>query len=163
MRRADQHGIFNLWVIAGMIGVGLALLCLVVGLLWATRPAQGELAPATAVLTIIAAPTTTPIPPTPTQPAATDTPGLGIPPAPGNITLDAYVQIMGTSGAGLRLRSDPGLNGEIRFLALESEVFQVRDGPRQQDGYTWWFLAAPADDSVRGWAVANYLAVVQNP
>jgi hypothetical protein len=51
----------------------------------------------------------------------------------------------------------------VRFLGLEAEVFQVSDGPRQVDGYTWWFLVAPYDASVQGWAVANYLAVVQNP
>jgi hypothetical protein len=162
-RRAVQPGLFNPWVIAGMIGVGFLLLCMVIGLLWATRPAQQELPPATAALTVIVAPSATPIPPTPTPASATDTPSLEIPPAPANITLDAYVQIIGTGGAGLRLRSDPGLQGEIRFLALESEVFQVQDGPRQQDGYTWWFLVAPADQTIRGWAVANYLAVVQNP
>jgi hypothetical protein len=75
----------------------------------------------------------------------------------------AYVQITGTGGDGLRLRADPGLEGEVRFLALESEIFQVTDGPRQEGDYTWWFLVAPYDDKVKGWAVANYLTIVQNP
>jgi len=61
------------------------------------------------------------------------------------------------------LRSEPGLKGTVRFLGLEAEVFQVYDGPQQADGYTWWFLVAPYDANVQGWAVANYLNVVQNP
>jgi hypothetical protein len=56
-----------------------------------------------------------------------------------------------------------GLEGVVRFLAIESEVFQVTDGPREVDGYTWWYLTAPSDGTVQGWAVANYLAVIQNP
>jgi hypothetical protein len=75
----------------------------------------------------------------------------------------AFVQVTGTSGDGLRLRAEPGLIGEVRFLGLESEVFQVKDGPRQVDEYTWWFLAAPYDESVQGWAVGNFLALAQNP
>jgi hypothetical protein len=86
-----------------------------------------------------------------------------VPPAAGDIVIGDYVQVTGTGGDGVRLRSDPGLNGTILFLGLEAEVFQVSDGPRQVDGYTWWFLVAPYDNSVRGWAVANYLAEVQNP
>jgi hypothetical protein len=49
------------------------------------------------------------------------------------------------------------------MLGAEAEVFQVSDGPREIDGYTWWYLVGPYDESRRGWAVANYLSVVQNP
>jgi len=63
----------------------------------------------------------------------------------------------------LRMRSRPGLEGEIRFLGYEAEVFHVTDGPQSADGYTWWYLVAPYDESIQGWAVANFLAVVQNP
>jgi hypothetical protein len=49
------------------------------------------------------------------------------------------------------------------MLGVEAEVFQVRDGPRDVDGYVWWFLVAPTDETRGGWAVSNYLAVVQNP
>jgi hypothetical protein len=79
------------------------------------------------------------------------------------IGVGAYVQINGTGGDGLRLRSDPSLEGEVRFLALEAEVFQVQDGPQECSGYIWWFLVAPYDEKVRGWAVSNFLTVVQNP
>jgi hypothetical protein len=74
-----------------------------------------------------------------------------------------FVQVIGTGGDGLRLRSEPGLNGEIRYLGLESEIFRVDDGPTMLDGYTWWLLVAPYDETVRGWAVSNYLKSVPNP
>ena len=73
------------------------------------------------------------------------------------------MQITGTGGDGLRLRTEPGLNADVRILGAEAEVFLVQDGPRQVDGYTWWDLVGPYDSTRRGWAVSNYLAVVQNP
>ena len=79
------------------------------------------------------------------------------------IAVGAYVQISGTGGDGLRLRTDPGLDSEVRILGAESEVFQVEDGPKDVDGFTWWYLVGPYDASRRGWAVSNYLSVVQNP
>jgi hypothetical protein len=81
----------------------------------------------------------------------------------GVIAKGALVQISGTGGDGLRVRSEPGLQGEVLFVALEAEVFQVVDGPRQGDGFTWWYLAALYDNSLSGWAVANFLEVIQNP
>ncbi len=77
--------------------------------------------------------------------------------------MGAYVQITGTGGDGLRVRAEAGLKGAVRFIALEAEVFQVTDGPQEADGYTWWYLVAPADESRQGWAASNYLTVVQSP
>jgi len=73
------------------------------------------------------------------------------------------VQITGTGGDGLRLRSEPGLGNTIRLVAMESEVFLVLEGPQTGDGLTWWYLAAPYDETRRGWAVSNYLATVKSP
>ncbi|HZD55175.1 MAG TPA: hypothetical protein VE136_00510, partial [Anaerolineales bacterium] len=81
----------------------------------------------------------------------------------GEVAIGAYVQITGTGGDGLRLRTGPGLSNEVRFLGLESEVFEVRDGPQEADGYTWWYLVAPFDETRNGWAVSGFLSVVQNP
>jgi hypothetical protein len=61
------------------------------------------------------------------------------------------------------LRTEASLNSEIRFLGLESEVFEVLEGPEVADDFTWWFLVAPFDPDRRGWAVAPYLAVIENP
>ncbi len=148
------------WVIAGSVVVALGLFCALLLGLWITRPASPETVPSTAMMNIIPLPSPTP---TAVIPTPTPTPEAVPSPPPGELALDAYVQVTGTGGDGLRIRSDPGLNAEIRFLGLESEIFQVKDGPRQVDGYTWWYLVAPYDENVRGWAVSNFLMVVQKP
>jgi hypothetical protein len=153
-------------------GVILAAILIALGMLlaaflavWAGRPASQPAAAYTAVMTVIAAPTATPTATPVPQPTATE--ALEAPPAPppGVIAVGAFVQITGTGGDGLRLRAEPGLGAVVQFLGLEAEVFEVIDGPREVDGYTWWYLAAPFNGSLerRGWAVANYLGVVQNP
>jgi len=81
----------------------------------------------------------------------------------GGIGVGMYVQITGTEGDGLRLRSGAGTTNPPRFLGREAEVFQVRDGPKDADGYTWWYLVTPYDESRSGWAAANFLAVVTEP
>jgi hypothetical protein len=73
------------------------------------------------------------------------------------------VEVSGTGNLGLRLRAEPGLNGEVRYVALETEVFQIQDGPQRRDGFVWWYLVAPFDPQRAGWAAANYLSLVQNP
>ena len=72
----------------------------------------------------------------------------------------ALVQVAGTGGEGLRLRERPGLDAPIKFLGLESEVFQLREGPVEQDGFTWWLLENPYDAAKFGWAVGDFLYVL---
>jgi len=84
-------------------------------------------------------------------------------PLPGEITLGAHVQVTGTSGDGLRLRAEPSIGSQVRLLGSEAEVFRVDDGPLTVDGFIWWYLVGPFDENRRGWAVSNYLKVVQNP
>ena len=148
----------------GAVALAILLMCATLSLVWITRPNQAASGPSTAVLSIIQAPTSTPVVDTP-MPTTAQSSTQAVPPAPlpGTFGVGAYVQISGTEGDGLRLRSAPGLQGKVEFLALESEVFQVRDGPRDADGYTWWFVVAPYDETVQGWAVSNFLKVVQNP
>ena len=154
----------NPWVIGGAILTALILLGTTFALIWLTRPGLSAAGPATAVLKVIAVPTSTPVPDTPTpQPDITPSPTIPPNPEGGVIEVGVYVQITGTGGDGLRLRADPSLDGKVRFLALESEVFLVKDGPKQAGGYSWWFLAAPSDPNEQGWAVSNYLKAVQNP
>ncbi len=150
-------------LIFSAVGFGVALLIATLLLLSWTRSPQTSAGASTAVIIVIALPTATPILPTstPTEtetPAATDFP----PPPPGDIAIDAYVQVIGTGGDGLRLRAGPGLDREVRLLGGEDEVFLVQDGPQQVDSYTWWYLMGPFDESRHGWAVANFLRVVQN-
>jgi hypothetical protein len=162
--RTLARWLFDPWLILGAIGFGCLMLAAGLVLLNVTRPAAAPSGISTAVVTVISLPTETSIPPTDT-PAGQQTPtatSLPLPP-PGDVSIRAYVQIAGTGGEGLRLRTAPGLDSQVRVLGEDSEVFVVTDGPQEADGYTWWYLESPSDRSRRGWAVANYLAVVQNP
>ena len=162
--RALLRYVFSPWVLGGAFLIGVSLLCGSLLFLGATRPGQDAAVPATAIVNVSPLPTATSTvaPPTPSPEI---TPTSPVPPGPGSgdISIGAFVQVAGTGGDGVRLRLEPGLNGEVRFLGLESEVFLVNNGPQQADGYTWWFLVAPYDESVQGWAVSNYLVLVQNP
>ncbi|MCL4561118.1 MAG: hypothetical protein M1281_10940 [Chloroflexi bacterium] len=158
-------GFFSWKVLLGGVLIASSLL----GLIWLgamyLRPESRISKADASVVTVVPAPTLTPVLPTPTS-IITPTPGSTTPippPANGSIAVGVYVQIKGTGGDGLRLRSDPGTNGVPRFLGAESEVFHVESGPRQADGFTWWFLVAPYDKNRSGWAVSNYLTIIQNP
>jgi hypothetical protein len=89
------------------------------------------------------------------------------PPAPQlnatEIVVGGYVQISGTEGSGLRLRESAGTGAKQLFLGMDNEVFQVRDGPREADGYTWWYLEAPYDKNRAGWAASAFLKVINAP
>jgi hypothetical protein len=71
--------------------------------------------------------------------------------------LEDLVEVYGTGGDGLRLRSGPNLDASINAMGMENEVFEVRNGPSQADNYTWWYLVNPYDDTKRGWGVETYL------
>ena len=155
--------IINLWV----IGLGVLIALLLLGIFWAgmlyMRGSTPAAAAASVALTVIPAPTLTPVIIVPT-PSATPTEATQfIPPPNTAIILGSHVQVVGTGGDGLRLRSEPGTNGTIKFLGLDSEVFLVKEGPVEKDGFTWWFLTTPVDSTRGGWAVSNYLSVIQVP
>ncbi len=136
-----------------------AITLIVIGLTASPRAADPGFVPA--ALTVIPAPTSTPFA---TLTPTFDPNQIGAPTIPaGEIAIGAYVQITGTEGQGLRLRSGPGLSTTLLFLGEDSEVFQVKDGPKEADGYIWWHLVAPYDASRAGWAAANFLTVVPPP
>jgi len=144
---------------------GLGFACLLTLITWIglalTRSPRADLQAAPAALTLIPAPTSTPLfTATPTlDPLAQLTPTI-----PANyIVIGSYVQISGTEGDGLRIRSAPSLAGQFLFLGEDSEVFKVEDGPKEADGYIWWRIVAPYDASRAGWAAANFLSVVPPP
>lgn len=156
--------LFDPWVIFGAFGFGILLLGFTLFALWSTRTTTIASGAPTAVMKVLSLPSATATSPSPTVTATilpTDRPPESG--TSGNISVGAYVQIAGTGGDGLRLRAAPGLSGEVLFLGLEAEVFEVQDGPKEADGYTWWYLVAPFDESRTGWAVSGYLSVVQNP
>jgi len=155
----NVRDLINKWVILGALGfAGLLLLitAIAIGLTSARQPSDVGFAPAD--VTVIPAPTgTSGAPPTPTiDPFATAT-------SPAGIAIGNYAQITGTEGQGLRIRAEPGLGGEFQFLAYDSEVFVVQDGPREVDGYVWWYLVAPYDDTRVGWAAADFLTYIPEP
>jgi hypothetical protein len=147
----------NLWVIlAGVLVAGGLIVLFGMLVLFLPGPAAQSAPPA--ALTVIVAPTPTLIPTqtretlTPTAPASVD-----------GISIGSYVQITGTEGYGLRLRAGPGTNNSQRFLGMDAEVFQVKDGPKTADDFTWWYLEAPYDPQRTGWAASKYLKVVTAP
>jgi hypothetical protein len=157
MNRNDRQGLFNAWTITGALVIAGCLLAVtLVSIGWTSARQTPPLGFVPADLTIIPPSTATPNPTATALPAGTSTPI-------GQIGIGAYVQITGTEGAGLRMRREPGQSADTVFVGEESEIFQVKDGPQQADGYTWWYLVAPYDENRAGWAAADYLAGVAAP
>jgi hypothetical protein len=149
----------NRWVLLGAVVLACALTlftAISIGLTSARQNQQVGFAPAD--LTVIVAPTST----SSALPTATIDPFAPTPALTG-IAVGNYVQISGTEGEGLRIRAEPGLNGEPQFLGYDSEVFIVKDGPRDVDGFVWWYLVAPYDETRVGWAAADFLSYVPEP
>jgi hypothetical protein len=151
------------WVLVGVLVFGCILFALSLILLNYIKHDAAPQNATTAIMNIIPAPSptlaVTVLPPT----SAADATSIPAGQSSGSISIGNYVQIAGTGGNGLRLRAEPGLETEVRFLAIDAEVFRVTDGPRQLDGYTWWYLVGPYDENIQGWAVENYLVVIQFP
>lgn len=145
--------------------VGFIITILVLGVIFIILiflPNQQASNDKVALITIIPAPTSTPmigltIVPTPTL-LMTEVPVHN-----GKFQLGDFVQITGTSGDGLRLRSEPGRSYSVNFIGLDAEVFEVTDGPVEEDGYIWWYLEAPYDKTRNGWSVDEYLQLVTVP
>jgi hypothetical protein len=157
----DIKPYINRSVIFGAIGIaGCMLIATLVFIGWTSPRFSPDVGFAPADLTMIPAPTHTPVATVPpTLDPSLVTPTL----APNTFGIGAYVQISGTEGEGLRIRSAPGLTGDTVFFGGESEVFVVRDGPQTADGYTWWYLVAPYDETRAGWAAADFLVIVPSP
>ena len=136
---------------------GLILAALAAIFLGRSKEPPAEVTP---VLTMISAPTQTPEPPTPTATSTPSDPTEVVLPE-GVIGVGIYVQVIGTDGAGLRMRSEPGLNGTVNFTALDAEAFLVIDGPVEADGYTWWHLEAPYDQTRNGWSAGDFLSPIE--
>ncbi len=158
MNRNGPPRLINPWTVLGAVGIaGCLLVVTLLAIGWANPRSTGDQGFTIADVTIIAPPTSTPTTVPTALPAGTAAP------AQSQLAVGAYVQITGTEGAGLRIRSAPGLTSETVFRGEESETFQVKDGPKQVDGYTWWYIVAPYDQTRAGWAAADYLAVVPAP
>ena len=158
--RKIWQALFTFPVLISAVGMGCLLLAVGFagfGLLVPAEPV-GKPPPG---LTVIPGPTSTIYAPTAT-PTRVPTATSNMPPSPmpGMIGVGSSVQIFGTEGSGLNIREQPGLNTAVQFVALDSEVFEVQDGPQVVDDITWWYLVTPLDESRSGWAASNYLSLV---
>jgi hypothetical protein len=90
--------------------------------------------------------------PTPTGSQETD--------AGSDLNLGDIVEIFGTGGQGLSLRNEPGLSTVVGSYGLDGEVFEIKGGPLDVDGFVWWYLVNPYDNSKQGWGVGAYLRAV---
>lgn len=142
----------TLILLAGLVLAAIAILTL------GRSDNAGELV--TPQVTKIAAATQTPQP-LPTAMVASPTPTSLFFLPDGVMGVGAYVKVTGTNGAGLRMRAEPGLSGTVNFTALDAEVFLVVDGPVEADGYTWWYLEAPYDQTRSGWSAGDFLAPLE--
>jgi hypothetical protein len=155
--------IISPWVILGGLLLAFILTTAICGFFYLTKSPLISSGIPTASLTKIPVSTSTVPGPIFTKESTEPTANTPPSPEPGNIVLGAYIQISGTGGDGLNLRNAPGIGSQVQYLGFESEVFEVRDGPQEVDGLTWWYLVGFYDDSRNGWAVSNYLDIVQNP
>ena len=145
----------NKWVVLGAVGIAV-FLCVFWWIVFnVLRPEASQMMAQPAEIAVIAAPTITASP----EFDFTETPDASQVSRDG-ISVGTVVQIGGTEGAGLRLRSDPGIASEVRFIGMDAEVFEVQDGPQDQDDIVWWYLISPYDEARSGWAASNYLTVV---
>jgi hypothetical protein len=151
----------NRWVIVGgLVIAGTLLLMTLITIGWTSPRFSRTVGFVPADLTMIPAPTHTPN----VMPTSTIDPQLPTPThAADSFGLGGYVQIKGTEGEGLRIRSAPGLNSDTVFRGEDAEVFVIKDGPQSTDGYTWWYLVAPYDSTRAGWAASDFLSVVPAP
>jgi hypothetical protein len=152
------------WAFIGLFA-GLILLVVLIAVGLFTRTPAATVAQPEPDLTVVPLPSVTP---TVAHPSATPTALWTATPVPppqleGSYASGDLVQIFGTGGDGLRLRNQPGLNSTIAFLGVENEVFEVRSGPNESDGYEWWYLVNPYSTDKAGWAVGNYLRRVDAP
>ena len=163
----NQRSLFRLfldpWVIIGAIAIGVILFATVLIVLLVTRPFSAPVSVPTAAITLVSIPTATSVPTNELLESETPTLSLADTPQPGEIYPGAFVKITGTGGNGLRLRMEPGLESEILWIGEEAEVLSVQGGPVEADGFTWWLMESSADNNRQGWAVSDYLVVVDTP
>jgi hypothetical protein len=156
--------LINLKVILGGIIFAIVIFGVFLAILWSSKGENYTSVPATAILKVIDPPTPTPLAPTATPTMTTSPASEQQTPVPaGNLSIGEYVQISGTGGDGLRLHESANLSSTARYIALEAEVFIIKEGPQEADGYTWYLLQDPYTENAAGWGVSNYLAIVNNP
>lgn len=95
--------------------------------------------------------------PTATVPLPTPASSPTLP--PGDFAIGVRVQVVGVGETRLNIRSAPGLDAALLFLAEDGDVYQLVGGPQDVDGYEWWKLEDLNDSNRVGWAARNYLMI----
>jgi len=80
---------------------------------------------------------------------------------PGVVSLGNAVVVNGTGQDGLRMRSAPGTDAAVLYVANENEYFTIVDGPVIKDSLIWWKIQSLSDAQKSGWSVQDYLASIQ--
>jgi hypothetical protein len=148
----------SIWVIVAAVVIAASLLVIFSLAVWFFYPGLSPQQLPTVEMRIIPAPTLTPVIP---GVQLTQTSGANNSSSNG-VMVGEYVQISGTEGEGLRLREGAGMSYPVKFIGMDAEVFLVKDGPKDQDGFTWFLLTAPYDQNRTGWAASKFLTVVAN-
>lgn len=77
------------------------------------------------------------------------------------LSVGVRVVVANVGDQELNVRDVPGVTtSQILFRSDEGTEFSVVQGPQQADGFTWWQIQDPTTGQ-SGWAVANYLSVIQ--
>lgn len=160
MNKQTGSKIHILTILAGILLAGILIALIVLMIKLGDQEAPRDLPEPTAELTIIPAPTQTQVINLPTDPVQTPTTATESVPE-GAIAVGAYVKVTGTEGAGLRMRTEPGTSSAIMFVAMDEEVFLVIGGPEEVDGYVWYQLEAPYDESRTGWSADAFLTLIE--
>jgi hypothetical protein len=78
----------------------------------------------------------------------------------GVILVGGQVRVASTDGAGLRLRSGPGLDYAVIETLGDGLILRVVEGPQINDGFVWWRLER---DGSLGWCASEWLEPVSPP
>ncbi len=167
-----------LWSVVMMIlVVGLMVACAVLALLALGGKPAPAAPPQIVILSAqpeVIVPPTVPAPATPTIPAALDPtlrgtlpaisligptlPPVVFTPTPLVIAVGVQVVVADAGPSGLNVRSAPGRENAVRFVAQDGQIFDVIGGPSQSDdGLVWWQVQNPRDLNQNGWAASVYL------
>jgi len=71
------------------------------------------------------------------------------------LSIGAAVEVTGTGGDGLNVRSSPGTSGAIAGVEKEGASGIVLEGPTSASGLTWWRVQWK--DGLMGWSADTYL------
>ena len=76
------------------------------------------------------------------------------------LQIGSKIVIVGTGGDGLAIRQGPGRDYSYFFVGNDGDIFIIEDGPREADGYIWWYIVDPDNPDRAGWAAADFLEIV---